>query len=191
MARPVSPAAVGRGQRARSRVQAAALEQLAEAGAAGFTMEAIARRAGASKATVYRHWSSPSALLVDAMRATFRPFPAPVTGDPREDLVTLLGMAADLLGGQRFPRLMAAVVDLAERDPALAGMHADLTESQRRPVLEVLARCQEQGTISAGADLELLVDLLTAPFFYRRLIAHYPIPPELARTVVDQVLPPR
>jgi len=182
------PEPVGRGDRARQRVLAAALDQLAEQGSAGFTMQAIARRAGASKATLYRHWASSSALLVDAMTEAFRPFPAPATGDLRGDLVTLLTSAADLLTGERFPRLMAAVVDLAERDPALAHLHADLTAERRRPVLDVLCQGQERGEVAATADLELLVDLLTAPFFYRRLIAHRPIPPSMAAAIVDQFL---
>ena len=109
-ARP-RPGQIGRGDRARQRVLAAALDQLADEGSAGFTMQSIARRAGASKATLYRHWPSASALLVDAMAEAFRPFPAPATGD-----------------------------------------------------------------------------LLTAPFFYRRLIAHRPIPPSMARAIVDQTL---
>jgi AcrR family transcriptional regulator len=182
------PGPVGRGDRARQRVLAAALDQLAEQGSAGFTMQAIAGRAGASKATLYRHWPSSSALLVDAMAAAFRSFPAPATGDLRGDLVALLTSAADLLSSERFPRLMAAVVDLAERDPALAHLHADLTAQRRRPVLDVLRQGQDLGEVAANADLELLVDLLTAPFFYRRLIAHRPIPPSMARAIVDQTL---
>jgi AcrR family transcriptional regulator len=168
---------------------AAALDQLAEQGSAGFTMEAVARRAGASKATLYRHWSSASALLVDAMSTTFEGFPAPATRDFREDLVALLEMAAERLESPRFPRLMAAVVDLAERDPALAGLHAHLTASRRRPVKEILRRGQENGDIPEDADLEILVDLLTAPFFYRRLIAHRPIPRTLPEALVKQVFP--
>jgi AcrR family transcriptional regulator len=182
------PGPVSRGDRARQRVLAAALDQLAEQGSAGFTMEAIARCAGASKATLYRRWSSSSALLVDAMAAAFGSFPAPATGNLRGDLVALLASAADLLRSERFPRLMAAVVDLAERDPALAQLHADLTAQRRRPVLDVLRQGQERGEVAADADLELLVDLLTAPFFYRRLIAHRPIPPTMPRAIVDQVL---
>jgi AcrR family transcriptional regulator len=182
------PVPVGRGDRARARVLTAALDQLAEQGSAGFTMEAIARRAGASKATLYRRWSSSSALLVDAMAAAFRSFPAPATGDLRGDLVALLTSAADLLSSERFPRLIAAVVDLAERDPALAHLHADLTAQRRRPVLDVLRQGQQRGEVAANADLELLVDLLTAPFFYLRLIAHRPIPASMARAIVDQTL---
>jgi AcrR family transcriptional regulator len=182
---------IGRGAHARRRVMAAALDQLAAEGSAGFTMESVARRAGASKATLYRHWTSASALLVDAMTATFQPLPPPAGGDVHDDLAALLTRAAELLTSDRFPRLMAAIVDLAERDPALGRLHADLTEQQRRPVLELVRRGQEQGAIAADADPEVVVDLLTAPFFYRRLIAHRPLPPTLPQAIVDQVLPRR
>lgn len=167
---------------------AAALEQLALEGSAGFTMEAIARRAGASKATLYRRWPSASALLVDAMASTFQPLPARSGADVRDDLVTLLTLAARMLTSDRFPRLMAAIVDLAERDPALAALHADITARQRRPVLELVRRAQAEGRIDPDADPEVVVDLLTAPFFYRRLVAHRPIPTSLARQIVDQVV---
>src|SRR5881409_1415877 len=71
---------IPRGARARERVLQAALEVLAEQGLPGFTVEAVAARSGASKATVYRHWPSRGTLLVDAMDRSFQPFPAPSTG---------------------------------------------------------------------------------------------------------------
>src|SRR5437899_700 len=81
---------IPRGDRARERILRAALEVLADGGLPGLTMEAIAERARASKATVYRHWRSPGALLVDAMDLTFRPFPPPTTGEVRTDLIELV-----------------------------------------------------------------------------------------------------
>jgi AcrR family transcriptional regulator len=182
------PQPVGRGDHARRRVMTAALDQLADHGSAGFTMEAIARRAGASKATLYRHWPSASALLVDAMGAAFQPFSPPVTGDLGCDLTTLLTHLSAQLEGPRFPRLMAAIIDLAERDTDLAHLHADLTAAHRRPGIDILRAGQQRGRIPPDADLELLLDQLTAPFFYRRLIAHRPIPASMAQAVVDQTL---
>ena len=99
---------IPRGERARERVLRAALAVLADHGLAGFTMEAVARRAGASKATVYRHWTSTATLLVDAMDLAFQPFPLPETGRLRTDLTRLLTQLGALLSDQPFPRLMAA-----------------------------------------------------------------------------------
>jgi AcrR family transcriptional regulator len=188
VARKQSAAPVGRGQRARDRVLQAALAVLAEEGMAGFTMEAIARRAGASKSTLYRHWSSPGELLVAAMDAEFRPAPAVSTEDLRADLIGPLTAFAGVLNHSPFPKLLAAFIDGAERHPALAQLHTELTNRRREPLLRVLADAAARGEISPDIDPELIVDLLAAPFFYRRFVAHRPIPAGMPAAVVDQVL---
>jgi AcrR family transcriptional regulator len=166
----------------------AALEILADEGLPGFTMEAVAQRAGASKATVYRRWTSRANLLVDAMGLAFRPLPLPATGHLRTDLIELLSSFEALLNGQPFPRLLAAVIDFAERDPSLSRMHVQLTERRREPVRHVLVQALQRGDIPSTTDLELAVDLLTAPAFYRRFIAHRSFPEGYTTSVVDHVL---
>jgi len=151
-------------------------------------MEAVALRAGASKATVYRHWSSPAALLVDAMDLGFQPLPLPETGGMRTDLIELVSGLEALVSGQPFPRLMAAVIDAAEHDPSLANLHIQLTERRREPLRHVLAGARQRGEIPATTDLELAIDLLTGPAFYRRFIAHRAFPDQYATAVVDHVL---
>ncbi|GAA3343026.1 hypothetical protein GCM10020358_40170 [Amorphoplanes nipponensis] len=181
---------ISRGAGARRRVLEAALAVLDADGLGGFTMEAVARRAGASKATLYRHWPSTGALLVDAMDATYRPFPAPATGRLESDVAELLGAFVALLRDTPFPRLLGSFIAAAEREPALAARHADLTRRRREPLVEILRRARERGELPAALDLELTTDLLTAPFFYRRLVAHHPIPPTLVGEVIEQVLGP-
>jgi AcrR family transcriptional regulator len=179
---------IPRGARARERVLRAALDVLAEQGLGGFTMEAVAARSGASKATVYRHWTSRGTLLVDAMDRSFQPPPTPTTGTLRTDLIELLRGAEALLTDSPFPRLMAAFIDAAERDPALARLHVELTERRREPVRRALSAAQERGELPPDADVELAVDLLVSPAFYRRFIAHRPFPGDSAPAIVDAVL---
>jgi AcrR family transcriptional regulator len=166
----------------------AALDVLADDGMPGFTVESVARRAGASKATVYRHWPTPSALLVDAMDAEFRPLPEVDTGDLRADLVRLLTAFASSFTDSPFPKLMAAFTDAAERDPALGEMHAELTRRRREPLVRLLDSAAGRGELVGDLDVELVVDLLAAPFFYRRLVAHRAMPADLPGAVVDHVL---
>ncbi len=179
---------IPRGSYARERVLRAALKVLSDLGMAGFSIEAVAHRAGASKATIYRRWTSPGQLLVDAMDASFRPFPLPTTGDVRSDLIELIRRFEDLLGGQPFPRLLAAFIDAAERDSRLKTLHTELTERRREPLRSVLIQARERGEIPAAADIELAVDLLASPLFYRRFVAHREVPNEYAIAVVDHVL---
>jgi AcrR family transcriptional regulator len=166
----------------------AALDVLADDGMPGFTVESVARRAGASKATVYRHWPTPSALLVDAMDAEFRPLPEVDTGDLRADLVRLLTAFASSFTDSPFPKLMAAFTDAAERDPALGEMHAELTRRRREPLVRLLDAARGRGELVGDVDVELVVDLLAAPFFYRRLVAHRAMPADMPGAVVDHVL---
>lgn len=179
---------IPRGDHARDRILRAALEVLAEQGLGGFSMEAVARRAGASKATVYRRWTSQSELLVDAMDAGFRPFPLPSTGTLRTDLIEIYSAFETLVTRGPFSRLMAAFIDAAERDPTLWDLHVRLTERRREPVRRLLAEAISRGEISPTTDLEVAVDLLAGPAFYRRFVAHWPFPPGYAAAIVDLVL---
>jgi AcrR family transcriptional regulator len=180
---------ISRGAGARQRMLRAALAVLGDDGLAGFTMEAVARRAGASKATLYRHWPTTGALMIAAMDATFQPFPTPDTGRVATDVAELLTAFVTMLERTPFPRLLAAFIDAAERDPALAALHANLTQRRREPLLVALARGRERGELPDDIDPEVLTDLLTAPFFYRRFVAHRPIPPTLVGDVIARVLP--
>lgn len=177
-----------RGGGARERVLRAALQVLADRGLPGFTMEAVARRAQASKATLYRHWSSQSELLVDAMDMGFQPFALPTTGSLRTDLIQLISLFEGLVGRGPFARLMAAFIDAAECDPALSTLHQQLTDRRREPLRQLLAEARLRGEISPTTDLEVAVDLLAGPAFYRRFVAHRPFPGDYAAAIVDLVL---
>jgi AcrR family transcriptional regulator len=179
---------IPRGDHARARILRAALQVLGDQGLPGFTMEAVAHRAGASKATVYRRWTSQSELLVDAMDMGFQPLALPSTGALRSDLIELLTLFEGLLSNGPFPRLMAAFIDAAECDPTLWSLHAQLTDRRREPLRHVLAEARRRGEISTTTDLELAVDLLAGPAFYRRFVAHLPFPRGYAAAIVDLVL---
>src|SRR5919202_2843575 len=123
----------------------------------GFTIESVARRAGVSKATLYRHWPSASALLVDAMDAEVRPLPVAATGNVRADMIAMLTGVAAMLDRSPFPELMAAFVDAAERDPGLAGLQASLTDRRREPLLRVVLEAMREGVIRQDVDPEPVV----------------------------------
>ncbi|HEX3607624.1 MAG TPA: TetR/AcrR family transcriptional regulator [Candidatus Dormibacteraeota bacterium] len=179
---------IPRGPRARERVLRAALEVLAERGMPGFTMEAVAQRAGASKATLYRHWRSQAALLIDALDLVIAPFEAPATGTLRGDVLELLSRLEVLVGTQPYGRLMAAFVDAAERDPALAGLQDRISESRRAPLRRILGAARDRGELPAATDIELAVDLFAGPAFYRRFVVHGPFPKGYSQRLVDLVL---
>ena len=66
----------------------AAQDLLVEVGYDRLTIDAVANRVGAGKATVYRRWPNKTAMVVDAVEALHRPHPPPGTGSLRSDLLT-------------------------------------------------------------------------------------------------------
>src|ERR1700755_589877 len=81
----------------------AALEVLADVGYDRLTMDAVASRAKASKATLYRRWSSKAKLVIDALHQTKGPHEFADTGTLRGDLqAAFCGM-----GGLTDPAMVA------------------------------------------------------------------------------------
>lgn len=177
-------------ERSRAAILAATLELLAERGSAGTTIDAVAALACASKATVYRHFVSKEELVVAAVggvRAAGGPGPDP-NEDARAQLVaTLMQMNMALHeapGAQLLPRLVSDAVD----NPRLAEVwRARVVEPRREAVADILRQAVDRGELAASVELDLAVDLLMAPLFYRRLL---PLPVEgddYPRRVVDVV----
>jgi AcrR family transcriptional regulator len=167
---------------------AAALEILAERGLPGLTMQAVAQRAGASKTTIYSRWPTRTALLIDAIDSASPPLPAPTTDGLRAALIELVSGMQAVLKEKAFPRLMAAFIDAAEREPTLREMQVGLTQQRRQPVRQVLTDARHRGEIPDHTDIELAIDLLTGPTFYRRFLIHEPFSDHHAEHLVDHVL---
>jgi AcrR family transcriptional regulator len=77
----------------------AALDLFGDADWAGFAMEAVARRAGVGKASLYLRWSSKEALLVDALSLRMARVSDVDTGTLRGDLIELAVQMLDLYAG--------------------------------------------------------------------------------------------
>ena len=167
----------------------AVLAVYAETGWAGFTLDAVARRARVGRAALYRRWASKSALLVDALEAR-SPLPVPAdTGTARGDLVEL---ARELLEGYRdaagFVGLRAALE--ARVHPELL---AELTEAVDRSRLltarEIVLRGVERGELPPGTPTTLLLELITGAVLSHVLFGRgAPDDPAYASVVVDAAL---
>ncbi len=77
---------------------------------------------------------------------------------------------------------------LAERDARLSNLHLQLAERRREPFHAVLERVRQRGEVTSTTDVELAVNLLPGPAFYRRVVAHYPFPRAHSGAIVDHVL---
>ena len=100
-------------RRSKEAVLDAAGELLGEEGARRVHVDAVARRSGVARTTIYRHWPEPSALLFDAFRYGVEPTPVPDTGSVRDDLVELYTHLSEKLPGTCYGRLLPVLLDAA------------------------------------------------------------------------------
>ena len=152
-------------------ILAAALDLASEVGVRSLSMDEVAVRAGVSKATIYRRWSSKEALVLDALRSANGPVDDVDTGSLGVDLRTYLGGLANRMSEGRSSDLMPHLIEVACYDPAIRSSLDDWVRHRRRPLLAILQRGVERGELPADTDLTLLLDALIGPFVYRRLLA--------------------
>jgi AcrR family transcriptional regulator len=189
-ARP-SPRRPGRPIEARPREAAiqATLDLVAEHGIRGLTTNAVAERAGISKATMYRRWRSKQELLVDAVAALVSDIGVPDTGTTHGDLLELMHNAVRVYSGSLEAGVMPSLIDAMSRDAELAGAVRSTFLTQRRAALRaVLERGVRRGDLRADLDVELALDVLGGPLFYRLLVTGGPIDEQLAEGVADLIV---
>lgn len=190
---PVEECVRGRGRPrdevARTRILEAALELLEQLGFASATTDAIAERAGASKATIYRWWPNKAAVLMEALReAVAQENPFPDTGDLHEDIRLQLENFVSLLTGQRG-RIFKAFIAAAQSDPEVAAAFRSVWMKPRREMTKaLLLRHQETGRLNTKLDLDLVLDLLYGPLYFRLLAGHGPLTPAFADAIAELAL---
>ena len=165
-----------------------ALFILVEQGYRALTIEGVAKRAGVSKQTIYRWWSSKAAIVLEALTIDAQErLPVPNTGTVRGDLKVLLSGAFRELA-QRTGPIVRGLMAEAQLDPEFAqAFREDFIARRRQVLLEVLRRGQERDEISVIVDLELIVDLLYGPMWYRLLNQHAPLDGDFARHLIEQI----
>jgi AcrR family transcriptional regulator len=133
---------------------------LAEGGAAGFSIEAVARRARAGKPTIYRWWPSRTALLLDVYERHKGSIGTPDTGNLNEDVFEFLkGLLAAWRGpaGAVFRSVLAEAQSNADAAEALAAFAA---ERRRGSTGAIFRRAQARGEARADLDPEIAAEML-------------------------------
>jgi AcrR family transcriptional regulator len=178
-----------RSERARRAILRAAGELLERDGFSAVTVEAIAARAGVSKATVYRWWPNKAAVATDSFLELIAPeIHFASTGCVREDLLLQMRALAQVFAGKNG-RIIVSLVAAGHSDPEIAKtFRARWTAKRRDEVRSVLSRGVESGELRIGLDLDAAMDALYGPIYYRLLVGHAPLDEAFVNTLVDHVI---
>lgn len=192
------PAPRGRRRSAQSHqaILRAANDLIREDGYSNLSIEGIAARAGVGKQTIYRWWPSKGAVAVDALIAQFEVSATWTdTGDFRADYLDHLRRFATLVTDPAFGPHIAALTCEALHDPAVAEvLQLRVMGPSREAHRENMARAQADGTVRDDIDIDLAIDMMYAPFWFRlftRVVPLSELDPVALGQAVLRALEPR
>jgi AcrR family transcriptional regulator len=166
------------------------LDLAAEVGYAGMSIEAVSRRAGVGKHTIYRRWPSMSALLLDALnRVWTSDLDYRDTGDVRADLREQFLRSGLALSGPPIGPVYRAVIAEAQADSALrATVHERFLATVEQSTLERITRAQRSGELAADVNLEFAAEVLCGALYYRSLLSTRPIDEDAVDGLLDMFM---
>lgn len=169
----------------------ATLAVLIDVGYDRLTMDAVATKAKASKATLYRKWDGKAALVIDALMAEKTPLQAPPdTGSLRGDLLTMFCGTGGLTDKHQTA-LLGSVVTAIGRDPEFAAAFRERFIAPKVAVgREVYERARRRGELRDDIDLDILTAALPGIVLHRMFLLGEQPTPDLIARVVDQVIIP-
>ena len=170
----------------------AALTLLLEVGYDRLTMDAVARAARASKATLYRRWETKPALVIDALlRAKAAPHPQmPDTGSLRGDLMATYCGASGLASAVGTGAL-AAVLTAVSTDEELAARFREKFIAPSIAIIRgIYERAIARGEIPATVDVELIGPALAGILLHRAYLLGQPPDNAVVERVLDHVILP-
>jgi AcrR family transcriptional regulator len=169
----------------------ATLALLAEVGYDRMSMDAVAARARASKATIYRRWPGKRELVLDALRsrAEQRPLAAD-TGSLRGDLIATFRAMAEGVAAEDA-ELMAGVLRAMRCTPELGDCVRDqVLDSKVAALREIVGRAVARGELPDDADPRLAHEVASALWIQRVLVVGGRVDDDFISHVTDDVLIP-
>ncbi|HUG83142.1 MAG TPA: TetR/AcrR family transcriptional regulator [Euzebya sp.] len=171
-------------------IATALLEEIADKGYLGMSMDGLARRAGVGKGAIYRRWPSKEHMTVEVLKqVSHTEVELPDRGSFREDLRQAITDVRGWLSEGRMGSIFPDILAEGMRSEAMAGLLTEgIAGPRRRRGMAVLDRAVARGELSPDADRELLLDLMGALVFWRLIARRTPVTEDHIDAIVDVVL---
>jgi len=178
------PSGRPRCQTARKAILDATVRLLEHVSLQNLAIECIAREAGVGKATIYRWWPNKAAIVIDAFfeevvpRTHFERAPTAA-----ETLQRQAARIVKVLNG-RQGRVVAQIIAEGQSDPSVLEYFRSMFLRTRRAVAaEIIQAGIDNGEFLSDLDIEVAIDLIYGPMWYRLLVGHQPLDRHFAETL--------
>ena len=180
-----------RSERSRAAILEAVRMLLLKTGYANLTIEAVARKAGVSKATIYRWWKTKGELVLEAAEQEIAIGTVPDTGDSRADMDAAIGQLIDTFTRPLASIVIFAAITTGGSDPKMAQIFRDrFVYPWRNSAFEALKRAQGRGEVLAQ-DLHFLLDVIVGTVFQRTLVMKEPMIDGLKENLLGVIFGPK
>ncbi len=181
MARP-------RSEVARQKVLDAAFTLIADVGLAGLTIDAVSKRSGVAKSTIYRNFEDGDKLLFAAIGSVVEPMPTPNTGSLRGDLIALHERFCTIMDDQSMRRLMLGVMGRAMIDEKFRRLKEAFQEERHQPIKTVIELAKARGELAEDLDVDFAMTMIEGPFAARYMFLGDPLQVDEVPAFVDAIL---
>jgi AcrR family transcriptional regulator len=163
--------------------------ELASVGYAKLSLEAVAKRAGAGKAAIYRRWSSKQDMAIALISNLVVDTPEPAdSGTLRGDLRAFLAEVAEALCHPLASKIVPDLIAEGSRNHELGrALLTTVRDPRRARATRMLRRAVERGELPADLDLDIALDLLAGPLYWHLAVVHAPSTPGYLDRLTDML----
>jgi AcrR family transcriptional regulator len=166
----------------------AVLDTLKSKGYRHVTIERIAKTVKRARTSLYRRWPSKRHLVAYAVVSTLESEPAPDSGSLRQDLIFAVDTLRRAFSGPLGQALPGLVADMAHDRGLARIIRREVLIRRRRSIRNAILRGIARAEIRRVSHIDVLIDQLTAPCYFRVLFSHARITRRFIETVVDYAL---
>jgi AcrR family transcriptional regulator len=169
-------------------VVSAVIAALRKGGYDAVTIDGIARNVGRARSSLYRRWPSKRHLVAYAVVGELGEHPAADTGTLRGDLLAAATTLWRAFRGPLGHALAGLVADMAQDTALASSIQREVMVPRRRSMREAIERACARGEARDDEDVELILDMLTGPFYFRTLFRRTSMSLKDTAQIVDYIV---
>ncbi|MCM3317317.1 TetR/AcrR family transcriptional regulator [Rummeliibacillus stabekisii] len=170
---------------AQKSILSASYDLLLENGFQALTVDKIAKYAQVSKATIYKWWPNKAAVVMDGfLYAASERLPVPDTGSAYNDILTHATNLTIFLTS-REGTIITQLLGEGQFDSGLADAYrARYFHPRRLEAKSLLEKGIQRGELKKSIDIDICIDLIYGPIFYRLLVTGEPLDESYVRQLI-------